>query len=31
MHLFATSTAEQFVDLGRAAGITEVEGGDPCA
>jgi hypothetical protein len=25
MHLFATSTAEQFVDLGRAAGITEVE------
>jgi hypothetical protein len=25
MHLFATSTAEQVVDLGRAAGFTEVE------
>jgi hypothetical protein len=25
MHLFATSTAEQFLDLGKLAGITEVE------
>ncbi len=25
MHLFATSTAEQFLDLGKVAGITEVE------
>src|ERR1700745_2031972 len=25
MHLFATSTAEQFLELGRVAGITEVE------
>jgi Mannosylglycerate hydrolase MGH1-like glycoside hydrolase domain len=25
MHLFATSTAEQFLELGKAAGITEVE------
>lgn len=24
MHLFATSTAEEFVELGKAAGITEV-------
>jgi hypothetical protein len=25
MHLFATSTAEQFLELGAAAGIVEVE------
>jgi hypothetical protein len=25
MHLFATSTAEQFLELGRAAAVTEVE------
>ena len=25
MHLFATSTAEQALELGKAAGITEVE------
>jgi hypothetical protein len=25
MHVFATSTAEQFLELGRAAAITEVE------
>ena len=25
MHLFATSTAEQFLELGKVAGITEVE------
>jgi hypothetical protein len=25
MHLFATSTAEQFLELGKAAGITDVE------
>jgi hypothetical protein len=25
MHLFATSTAEQFLELGKVAGITELE------
>ena len=29
MHLFATSSAEQFVELGKAAGITEVEPARP--
>jgi hypothetical protein len=25
MHLFATSTAEQFLELGKVAAVTEVE------
>ena len=29
MHLFATSTAEQFLELGKVAGITEVGAGTP--
>ncbi len=29
MHLFATSTAEQFAELGKAAGITEVQPARP--
>jgi hypothetical protein len=29
MHLFATSTAEEFVELGKAAGMTDVQPARP--